>query len=175
MCLCVQFGVTLESSGCAGGPGRIKKDMHSFLSDGEGGEICLPLAKRMTYLGAVLSYDGYEEQSLQHRLSIAELQRYRLHKPLQGRHDLSLGGRTRLWRTCIWSTLCHGLSVTGLGYRSLCTLTAKALKHVRAITGNQVHVGGDGNQSSTTCATGVPRGDAAPTTQHVDCKTPGAC
>ncbi|CAE7565504.1 X-element\ORF2, partial [Symbiodinium microadriaticum] len=25
----------------------------------EGGEICLPLAKRMTYLGAVLSYEGY--------------------------------------------------------------------------------------------------------------------
>ena len=117
-----------------------------FLSDGAGGEICLPLAKRMTYLGTVLSYEGYEEQSLQHRLSIAELQRSRLRKPLQCRHDLSLGGRIRLWRTCIWSTLCHGLSVTGLGYRSLCTLTAKVLRHVRAITGNQVHVGGDDNQ-----------------------------
>ena len=49
----------------------------------------------MTYLGTVLSYEGYEEQTLHHRLGIAELQRYRLHKPLQGRHDLSLGGRTR--------------------------------------------------------------------------------
>ena len=126
---------------------RPYKEGHAlFLSDGAGGEICLPLAKRMTYLGTVLSYDGYEEQSLQHRLSIAELQRSRLRKPLQSRHDLSLGGRIRLWRTCIWSTLCHGLSVTGLGYRSLCTLTAKVLRHVRAITGNQVHVGGDDNQ-----------------------------
>ena len=100
----------------------------------------------MTYLGTVLSYEGYEEQTLHHRLGIAELQRYRLHKPLQGRRDLSLGGRTRLWRTCIWSTLCHGLSVTGLGYKGLTTLTAKVLRHIRAIMGNQVHVGGDSNR-----------------------------
>ena len=123
-----------------------KEGFALFLPDGEGGEICLPLANKMTYLGTVLSYEGYEEQTLQHRLGLAELQRYRLHKPLQGKHDLSVGGRVRLWRTCIWSTLCHGLSVTGLGYRSLCTLTSKVLRHVRAITGNQVHVGGDGNQ-----------------------------
>ena len=126
---------------------RPYKEGHAlFLSDGAGGEICLPLAQKMTYLGTVISYGSYEELTLQHRLGIAELQRYRLHKPLQGRHDLSVGGRVRLWRTCIWSTLCHGLSVTGLNYKSLTTLTAKVLRHVRAIMGNQVHVGGDSNQ-----------------------------
>ena len=39
-----------------------------------------------------------------------------------------------------------GLSVTGLSYKGLTTLTAKVLRHVRAIMGNQVHVGGDSNQ-----------------------------
>ena len=45
-----------------------------FLSDGEGGEIRLPLARKMTYLGTVISYESYEELTLHHRLGIAELQ-----------------------------------------------------------------------------------------------------
>ncbi|CAE7029975.1 unnamed protein product [Symbiodinium sp. CCMP2592] len=58
---------------------RPYKEGHAlFLADGAGGEICLPLAKQMTYLGTILSYAGYEEQTLQHRLGIAELQRYML-------------------------------------------------------------------------------------------------
>ena len=104
-----------------------------------------PIVDSVKYLGAVLSFGRYEDQTLELRLSMAELQRNRLRRLLNGRHALASRPRVHLWHSCVASTLYHSLPVIGLTSRGIRLLGARVLKHLRAILGSQVHITGESN------------------------------
>ncbi|CAE7299087.1 unnamed protein product, partial [Symbiodinium sp. CCMP2592] len=65
------------------------------------------------YLGAKLSYHGFEKLNLQHRLHTAWGSYWRLHHLLISR-SLSLRLRVRLWQACVLSVLRYSLHSVGL-------------------------------------------------------------
>ena len=65
------------------------------------------------YLGAHLSYQGFEAQNLRHRLATAWGSYWRLHSILISR-ALCLKTKVRLWQACVLSVLRYSLHQVGL-------------------------------------------------------------
>lgn len=103
------------------------------LSKLAGRPLKLPIVQKITYLGIILSFGKFERDSVLHRVAQADGQHVRLQKILNGRHALSLHHRLSVWRTCVSTSLLHGLSVIGIQANELRLIRACFAKHVRAI------------------------------------------
>ena len=113
---------------------------HLDLSKLAGRPLKLPIVQKITYLGIILSFSKFERDSVLHRVAQADGQRFRLQKILNGRHALSLHRRLSVWRTCVSTSLLHGLSVIGIQANELRLIRACFARHVRAIAACPVHL-----------------------------------
>ena len=102
----------------------------------------LTLVPSTEYLGAVVSYDQYELQTMRHRTQKANNRRWALASFLHSRR-ISVRLKLRIWRSCVLTTLMYGLSSCGISGDAVEEVQRTIMKHVRAIVSNQAHLTGD--------------------------------
>ncbi|CAE7251537.1 unnamed protein product [Symbiodinium sp. CCMP2456] len=102
--------------------------------------LFLPLCDSLTYLGAVVSYGAYEDQTAEHRVRSAQANVARLAKHLFTQHGISLRVRLRLFLTCVRSSLLYGITSVGTTSKSLSVLQRFEAKHVRRLARSPVHM-----------------------------------
>ena len=89
----------------------------------------LPIVKKHTYLGISAGYGQFEKDTFTHRCSLA-WGAFRRLKPILCNRSISRKQRLQLWQACVFATLQHGLTCTGL--------TSSGAKRVRALVAPQV-------------------------------------
>ncbi|CAE7350808.1 unnamed protein product [Symbiodinium sp. CCMP2592] len=102
--------------------------------------LYLPLCDQMTYLGAVISYAAFEDQSAEHRISSAQANVSRLARHLFTQHGLSLRLRLRLFMTCVRASLLYGIPSIGVTAKSLRLMQRFEAKHVRRLARAPAHL-----------------------------------
>ncbi|CAE7783692.1 unnamed protein product [Symbiodinium sp. CCMP2592] len=102
--------------------------------------LAIPLVSQFTYLGARVSYQAFENQTLQYRLGKGTATYNRLGSVLKGRHHLTAAQRIDLWKSCVWSSISYALPACGLTPSGHKTLETAVIKHLRAILRSPVHL-----------------------------------
>ncbi|CAE6926470.1 unnamed protein product [Symbiodinium sp. CCMP2592] len=102
--------------------------------------LAIPLVSQFTYLGAQVSYQAFENQTLQYRLEKGTATYNRLGSVLKGRHHLTAAQRIDLWKSCVWSSISYALPACGLTPSGHKTLETAVIKHLRAILRSPVHL-----------------------------------
>ena len=116
---------------------QILKDITCKLPSGKGiiaGRWKLPLRQSHPYLGIMLSYRRFEQESYQHRKDKAISTFARLAHVLKDRRALSDSMRIRLWQSLVWPVLSYGLTTSGLTAEILRDCTSLVAKQLRIIT-----------------------------------------
>ena len=90
----------------------------------------LPVVSKHEYLGAVLSYSRPEDATIQKRVAAAKAAFDRLKTVLTSR-SLALDLRTRLWTTCVVSSLLYAIPQVGLTKSGAAKLSAVFHKQLR--------------------------------------------
>ena len=96
--------------------GRIRrqgKDHFLLVPRRTGHASLLPLRNKGSYLGVVISYAAFEQQSWAHRKQLAWLAYNRLKSWLRHR-DIQVKQRLHLWKQCVFTVLTYGLFATGV-------------------------------------------------------------
>ena len=101
--------------------------------------VSVPISKQAKYLGIMVSYQNFEQASLQHRLKAAGLARQRLAKVLHCSKYLSMRQRLQIYAACIRATFLHGLTTIGLSDKDLRQLHRRDIKYLRAVAKSPVH------------------------------------
>ncbi|CAE6973150.1 Pol [Symbiodinium sp. CCMP2592] len=94
--------------------------------------LYLKIVPKHVYLGAVVGFRHFEQDTFKHRLSLARCTFSRLGVILRNR-GVPLRLRLQLWQGCIWPALFHALDCTGLPQKELQTLQTQLIKQARAI------------------------------------------
>ncbi|CAE7835719.1 Pol [Symbiodinium sp. CCMP2592] len=102
--------------------------------------ILIPIVDRIEYLGTVMSFGLYEDQTVQLRLKAARTTVARLRGLLFSRKGLTIQQSLQMYRTCVRSTLLHGVLSTGITAAGLRTLEKFEIKHIRAIACSPSHL-----------------------------------
>ena len=118
------------------------QDTRRLLLSPKNPEKWLTLVSHTEYLGAVVSYDQYELQTMRHRIQKANNRRWALAPFLHSRR-ISIRLKLRIWRSCVLTTLLYGLSSCGISGDAVEEVQRTIMKHVRAIVSNQAHLTGD--------------------------------
>ena len=100
----------------------------------------VPLVKSLKYLGVVLSYRFFEDETLRYRMGLAQAHRNRLAKVLQGRDGLGVDQRKRIWQVCVQTSQTYGLVAVGITEAGLKKLHIQTMKHVRAFAKSPRHI-----------------------------------
>ena len=74
----------------------------------------IPIQKSTKYLGVIISYTNFEDDSLKHRLTLMKVAFHRLRKWLTGKHILSMTQRYKLWQVCVYPVFSYGVFAMGL-------------------------------------------------------------
>ena len=106
----------------------------------------LPICRQAKYLGAQLSYDSYEDATVQHRVTAARATFGRLRRILTSRSNLSLTARVRLWSACVGAGLYYSLDSSGLTNNGLQKVRVLVQKQLRAIARMPTHITHISNQ-----------------------------
>ena len=106
----------------------------------------VPVAEQFLYLGAMLSYRGFEVATVRHRIGVAAGHRERLRKILHARRVLSVGHRLRLWKIMAQTSQLYAIEAVGLTAEASKLLHVQTMRHLRAIFGSARHVDGDSDQ-----------------------------
>ena len=91
------------------------------------------------YLGAMVSYQGFELLNLKHRLHTAWGSFWRLHHILINR-TLSLRTRVRLWQACVFSVLRYSVHSVGLPPQGAAMITQAVHRQLRLIARSPAHL-----------------------------------
>ena len=102
----------------------------------------LPLVSQAEYLGLIISYDQYEQQSMRHRVTKAHGRRWALASILHS-SKVRIKYKLSVWRSCVYSTMMYGMATCGLSGDQIKEIQRAIMKHVRAIVNNQAHITGD--------------------------------
>ncbi|CAE7840736.1 Pol [Symbiodinium sp. CCMP2592] len=94
--------------------------------------LYLKIVPKHVYLGAVVGFRHFEQDTFKHRLSLARCTLSRLGVILRNR-GVPLRLRLQLWQGCVWPALFHALDCTGLPQKELQTLQTQLIKQARAI------------------------------------------
>ncbi|CAE7695511.1 Crnkl1 [Symbiodinium sp. CCMP2592] len=94
--------------------------------------LYLKIVPKHVYLGAVVGFRHFEQDTFKHRLSLARCTFSRLGVILRNR-GVPLRLRLQLWQGCVWPALFHALDCTGLPQKELQTLQTQLIKQARAI------------------------------------------
>ena len=100
----------------------------------------LAYSSSIDYLGVVVSYGAFEQQSMDKRLRAARANQALLRKFLYGRKGLTQTHKLSMYRTCIRSAATYGLPAVGVTPKSLRALHAFAIKTLRAIARSPRHL-----------------------------------
>ncbi|CAE7330418.1 unnamed protein product, partial [Symbiodinium sp. CCMP2456] len=98
----------------------------------QGASMLIKLVTRHVYLGAVITYRRFEQESYRHRLKLAKNSYTRLGKILRN-HSVPMRLRLQLWQGCIWPAILHGLDCTGMPQPELQSLNTQLIKQARSI------------------------------------------
>ncbi|CAE7728748.1 unnamed protein product [Symbiodinium sp. CCMP2592] len=128
---------------------KVRKDFirktnagHRLLLSPRNPDKWLTLVQSTEYLGAIVSYQQFELQTLRHRISKANARRWALASFLHSRR-ISVKLKLRIWQSSVLSSLLYGLSTCGLTGGQVEDVQRVIMKHVRAIISNQAHLTGD--------------------------------
>ncbi|CAE7409538.1 unnamed protein product [Symbiodinium sp. CCMP2592] len=97
------------------------------------GNIDLPVVKQHPYLGAVLSYSSFEQLTLKERMRQSWSAFNRLLPALRS-SGVSLSHRTLIWRTCVFTTLVHGLDSVGFASDGALKLHKHVVRQLRILS-----------------------------------------
>ena len=100
----------------------------------------VPLVKSFKYLGVMLSYRFFKDETLKYRMDLAQAHRNRLAKVLQGRGGLGVDQRRRIWQVCVQTSQTYGLAAVGITEAGLKKLHIQTMKHVRALAKSPRHI-----------------------------------
>lgn len=110
--------------------------------------VWIPIASKATYLGAVMSYAKFEDQTVKHRVQLSRIAFTRLRKWLTGKRGLRKQQRLSLFTTCVYPIMTYGIFPIGL--------TTFGLKHIqqhmycmlRQILCNHAYITGQSHQQA---------------------------
>ena len=97
--------------------------------------ICIPIHTQAKYLGCVMSYQQFEDQTLWHRTTLARVGFTRLRHWLCSRRGFSLTRRIQLWRSCVLPIFQFGIFSTGVTLKGL----HHAFKHLHSMLRQMAH------------------------------------
>ena len=106
----------------------------------------LPMCEKAKYLGAQISYDGFEDATVHHRVTAARAAYGRLRRILTSRSNLSLKARLGLWTTCVGTCLYYALDSSGITANGLQKVRVLVQKQLRAIARMPAHITHISNQ-----------------------------
>ena len=115
--------------------------------------VRIPIHRSAKYLGVIMSYHNFEDDSLKHRISLMKIGFHRLQRWLTGKHGLSKGQRFRLWHTCIYPIFSYGLMATGMTHKGIQLAVTQMTIMMRRIL--QDHAFFTGRNNSEALASGV--------------------
>ena len=98
----------------------------------EGQNLYVKIVTQHVYLGAIISFSKFEQQSFEHRLCLAK-QTYRRLRSVLKCTTVPTTLRLQLWQGTIVPTLLHGLDCTGLPGAEAATLLTQFYKQARAV------------------------------------------
>ena len=138
---------------CAGpGTGQLKRKHIRKTSTGKvlrvrSANDCvdIPLVDSFTYLGAIVSYDHFEDRALAHRLEVGSGNFGRLTRVLRGRNALARRHKLRVWQACVYTSTVYGLDACGLAPMGAKRLTAQIVRQIRLIVRDPVYMIGNSN------------------------------
>ena len=111
---------------------RKRDDQRRLLLNARNPDSWLTLVLSTEYLGLIISYDSFEQQTLRHRLQKAHGRRWALASVLHS-NRLSIPYKLNIWRSCVYTTLRYGLVHCGLNGDQVADMQRAVMKHTRAI------------------------------------------
>ncbi|CAE7411829.1 unnamed protein product [Symbiodinium sp. CCMP2592] len=108
--------------------------------------ILIPVAPMLTYLGVVVSFDNYEQQTCQFRLQAARQVRQRLVRFLHS-SSLPIRLRVQLYIACVRCSMLYGIHAVGVTAATIRKLEAADARYVRAIAKSPVHLTREANSN----------------------------
>ena len=106
----------------------------------DGTQQLFPVVKSTKYLGAVVSYGSFEDQTLKHRLQMAKICYHRLHKWLNNHNGLPVHERFKPWQSCVLTTMQYGLFATGITDTGLKTFQSTVHTMIRTVIHDHSYV-----------------------------------
>ena len=104
------------------------------------GSLRIPIMNKCLYLGAVMSYDDFQKQTVAVRVNAGWNNFRRLQPWLSKRNKVSLSLRLQVMNTCIIPTVCYGIFHTGLTSNCIDTLCKTLNMMFRRILGHVPHL-----------------------------------
>ncbi|CAE7244681.1 RXLR78 [Symbiodinium sp. CCMP2456] len=93
------------------------------------------------YLGVIISYNHFEQQTLQHRISEAKQKLHLVRKFVHNRRIASTKSRLKVWLGTVQSTLLTGIAEVGLSEDSAQSLRSWHAYKVRTVLNQPAHIG----------------------------------
>ena len=106
------------------------------------GQTAIPIQRKCTYLGCLVSYGNFELMTLKMRLATGWHLFRRLQKWLCSRQRAHLALRLRLFKTCVLPCITYGLMYMGLTHQGIQQLCIQITAMYRRVIGNKAHVTG---------------------------------
>ena len=106
------------------------------------GQMAIPINRKCTYLGCLVSYGNFEQMTLKMRLATGWRLFRRLQKWLCSRQRAHLALRMKLLQTCVLPCITYGLMYMGLTHSGLQQLCTQITAMYRRVIGNMAHVTG---------------------------------
>ncbi|CAE7411472.1 unnamed protein product [Symbiodinium sp. CCMP2592] len=111
-----------------------------FVIEGEKGTRHVPLVRSTVYLGAKISYDQFEAQTIAHRMQKANVRFWQLQKFFTSKRGLGIPQRIRMWMATIRPTLMYAVDCCLVGPTLQRKLQTLIMKHFRAICSCPSHI-----------------------------------
>ena len=117
-----------------------QKDKLVFVVAGSRGVRHIPLVRSTVYLGATISYEQYEAQTVTRRVQKANVRFWQLQRFFTSRRGLSVCHRLRMWMVTIRPTLMYGLDCCPISPALMRQITMVVMKHLRVICSCPSHI-----------------------------------
>ena len=118
---------------------RSAQGMQVLIPRASGHPTAVPLKSHGKYLGVVMSYGAFEDQTWQHRCKASWSAFQRLRPWLQNR-QIQLRHRYHLWHTSVFTVMTYGLLATGFSTRAMCALQQNAYRMLRQVIGDHAYM-----------------------------------
>ena len=126
---------------------RNGKEWLQFACD-QGETVYLPLDCKARYLGAVMSYGKFEDQTLMHRVQLSHIAFQRLRKWLTGRRGLHQQQRLSLFRSCVYPIMTYGILPIGLTQLGVKQLQKHMYSMLRQVLHNHAYITGHSHEQA---------------------------
>ncbi|CAL1134038.1 unnamed protein product, partial [Cladocopium goreaui] len=123
----------------------LQNQAHLLLPRRTGEATALPLKTMGRYLGVIVSYHAFEQQTWLHRkktawIAYARLKRWLRHRQIRQSH------RMYLWHTCVHTILVYGIFGTGVTVQSLTDYQLTVFQMIRILIGDHSYMTGHTHQ-----------------------------